>query len=147
MAGVGFADMRDAHPPAKGMAGFSLVELLVVIGIIALLLGLLMPALSGFRQRAREVQCQATLRNIGYAGQLHANDRRGRLPLGGWQFNPVGGMVNPAGGGDAQEKYYFYYNDGGIRRPVPITSVAGAGFWREGSAGQSSESGSRSSTR
>jgi len=59
---------------------------------------------SGFRQRAREVQCQATLRNIGYAGQLHAHDRRGRLPLGGWQFNPVGGVVNPAGVGDAEEK-------------------------------------------
>ena len=91
------------HQPAGKKAGFSLVELLVVIGIIALLLGLLMPALSGFRQRAREVQCQATLRNIGYAGQLHANDRRGRLPLGGWQLNPVGGVVNPVGVGDAED--------------------------------------------
>src|SRR5438876_987433 len=96
--------LSSARLDARERNGFSLVELLVVIGIIALLLGLLMPALSGFRQRAREVQCQATLRNIGYAGQLHANDRRGRLPLGGWQFNPVGGVVNPAGVGDAEEK-------------------------------------------
>src|SRR6266850_3672760 len=80
MAGVGFSDMRHPRQPARRGAGFSLVELLVVIGIIALLLGLLLPALSGFRQRAREVQCQATLRNIGFAGQLHANDHRGRLP-------------------------------------------------------------------
>src|SRR5882672_10850558 len=122
MAEVGFGDMRHPDKSAAGEAGFSLVELLVVIGIIALLLGLLLPALSGFRQRAREVQCQATLRNIGFAGQLHANDHRGRLPLGGWQFNPVGGTVNPVGVGDAEEKYYMYYTDAGIRRPVPITA-------------------------
>ena len=133
MAGVGFGDMRHPRQPAaRRGTGFSLVELLVVIGIIALLLGLLLPALSGFRQRAREVHCQATLRNIGFAGQLHANDHRGRLPLGGWQFNPVGGVVNPAGVGDADEKYYMYYTDAGIRRPVPITaslaSVLGVKF-------------------
>src|SRR6266566_4531767 len=71
------------------------ISLMGVIGIIALLLALLLPAVSGFRQRAIEVKCQATLRNMGWAGQLHLNDHKGFLPLAGWQFNPGGGVLNP----------------------------------------------------
>jgi len=87
-----------------------------------------LPALSGFRQRAREVQCQATLRNIGFAGQLHANDSS-RASAAGWvAIQSVGGVVNPAGVGDADEKYYMYY--GRCRH-----SAAGANY---GVAGQCS---------
>src|SRR6266566_3870794 len=85
----------EVHAKHPHEDGFTIVELLVVIGIIALLLALLLPAVSGFRQRAIEVKCQATLRNMGWAGQLHLNDHKGFLPLAGWQFNPVGGVLNP----------------------------------------------------
>jgi len=81
------------------------------------------------------------------AGQLHANDHRGRLPLGGWQFNPVGGVVNPAGVGDADEKYYMYYADAGIRRPVANYGVAGQCSGREVSPGQPGQSRGRSPAR
>ena len=54
--------------------GFSLVELLVVIGIICLLLALLMPALSAARAHANQVQCIATLYHIGKLSERQARE-------------------------------------------------------------------------
>jgi len=96
--------------------GFTLVELLVVIGIITVLVALLFPALSGAREHANRVKCLATLRSMGLAAQMHADEHRGYMPLAGMLTM---GMW-PDQIGDASMKKYTYYK-GEYRDSVGIT--------------------------
>ena len=64
----------------KRRYGFTLVELLVVIGIIAILIALLLPALNRARAHAVSVQCLSNLRQIGQVCMQYANENKGWLP-------------------------------------------------------------------
>jgi prepilin-type N-terminal cleavage/methylation domain-containing protein/prepilin-type processing-associated H-X9-DG protein len=82
--------VHGAVAPQRGMPGFTLVELLVVIGIIALLISILLPALNRARQAANLVACQAQMRQIGQAMHLYASQYKGYLPAGDFQRNAAG---------------------------------------------------------
>jgi prepilin-type N-terminal cleavage/methylation domain-containing protein/prepilin-type processing-associated H-X9-DG protein len=74
-------DMRG-HAPRAGARAFTLVELLVVIGIIALLISILLPSLNRARETANRVKCASNLRQIGQAILLYSNDNKGPYPRG-----------------------------------------------------------------
>ena len=87
----------DTHR-ARG-SGFTLVELLVVVGIIALLIGILLPTLNKARTASRRVACRAQLADIGRLFQMYLNDSKGRLP---W-INPTPSLQPPLDGKPAAE--------------------------------------------
>ena len=74
--------------------GFTLVELLVVIAIIALLMGILMPALSRVRQLAFRMTCGTNLSGIGKAMLIYANDYEDELPRAGGRNTTWGPVAN-----------------------------------------------------
>jgi prepilin-type N-terminal cleavage/methylation domain-containing protein/prepilin-type processing-associated H-X9-DG protein len=100
--------------------GFSLVELLVVIGIIAILIGLLLPSLSKARKQSQSVVCQSNLRQMGIILQTYVNENKGWLfPVG--PLDPITGTYGTFGTNFAPNGRWPMYVAGfQIHSPNPL---------------------------
>ena len=72
--------MDATHRLGRSRRGFTLVELLVVVGIIALLSSILLPSLNKAREASRSVKCMSNLRQLSQATLMFVNDHKGKMP-------------------------------------------------------------------
>src|SRR5687767_6266697 len=89
--------------------GFTLVELLVVVGIIAVLVGLLLPSLARARQQANAVKCAANLRSIGAGLAIYLAENKQTYPAA-YVYRAGPGVPNYKGTGPSRSRGYIHWS-------------------------------------
>jgi prepilin-type N-terminal cleavage/methylation domain-containing protein/prepilin-type processing-associated H-X9-DG protein len=112
----------------RNRRAFTLVELLVVIAIIALLISILLPALTAARRQANAIKCAAHLRDLGNAFEMYAVDNKGYIPVVQCDNYSVGSITTPGTGNNAAFWWDFLqrYIAKNFKLGVSSTNVADA---------------------
>lgn len=103
---------------------FTLIELLVVIAIIAILAGMLLPALSAARERARLASCISGLKQIGVAAFLYANNNDGLVPI----CQESGGSTSWSVKSYATNPSFVYFATKFLQAPTGLPRVTNRGL-------------------
>ena len=105
--------MRPEH---RIRGAFTLIELLIVIGIIALLLSFLLPTMRGVREQGMRIQCQNNMRQIISGSMLYVAEHEGVMPFCNWLSKEPAGRTG-----------WLYTAP--IRKPGDTTQVATGALW------------------
>ncbi|MEA2734540.1 MAG: hypothetical protein QOE14_991 [Humisphaera sp.] len=127
----------DDRKPTQTRRGFTLVELLVVIGIIAVLVGILLPTLASARRSATSVKCLANLKQMGDLFLMYAGDHKNTFPVSRQDLPEVNGVPQnllPSQGGLNYywcDMLYMYAKRNAKPLNDPTVSQADLDSWRK----------------
>ena len=104
-------------PSILARGGFSLVELLIVVSVLAILVGLLLPAIGVAKDAARSAKCLNNLRNLSLANQLYANGNRG--------LSVPAFLSSSNGNGNWGASWAYWMNNGEFLEGIEIPANGG----------------------